>query len=84
MVFMLQRKLENFDAGFDDFSAEFPFLKLYQAYGYSSLGAEDKNEDYFKKSLLILKDFNEHKNLHSETITRDMQPRARQQHFRLN
>ena len=58
MVFMLQRKFENFDAVFDEFSAEFPFFKLYHAYGYSSLGAEDKNEDYFKKSLLILKDFN--------------------------
>ena len=58
MVFMIQRKFENLDAVFDEFSTEFPFFKLYQAYLYLSLGAEDKNEDYFKKSLLILKDFN--------------------------
>ena len=58
MVFMLQRKFEKLDAVFDEFSTDLPFFKLYQAYLYLSLGAEDKNEDYFKKSLLILKDFN--------------------------
>ena len=58
MVFMLQRKFEKLDAIFDEFSTDLPFFKLYQAYLYLSLGAEDKNEDYFKKSLLILKDFN--------------------------